>query len=74
MLSLKNEKNLLKEDASHLKLASHNKRQKKNIEKESKTKIEKKSNNNDEYSFTSTLLYRKIYILLENIFGKTCFT
>ena len=74
MLSLKNEKNLLKEDASHLKLASLNKRQKKNIEKESKTKTEKKSNNNDEYSFTSTLLYGKIYILLENIFGKTCFT
>ena len=36
-----------------------------------KQKIRKKSNNNKKYFFTFTFLYRKIYILLENIFGKT---
>ena len=35
-----------------------------------KQKIRKKSNNNKKYFFTFTFLYRKIYILLENIFGK----
>ena len=34
-------------------------------------KNEKKSKNKNKYFFTFTFLYRKIYILLENIFGKT---
>ena len=38
-----------------------------NIEKE---KV-KHSNNSYKYYFIFTFLYRKIYILLENIFGKT---
>ena len=33
-------------------------------------KNEKKSKNKNKYFFTFTFLYRKIYILLENIFGK----
>ena len=45
------------------------KRQKKSIEKgERKTK--KYSNNSNKYFSTFTFLYRKIYILLENIFGE----
>ena len=71
---LKNEKKNLKKDASHLEIVWHCKRQKKNIEKrERKTKNEKKSNNNNKYFFTYTFLCRKIYMLLENISGKTCF-
>ena len=47
------------------------KRQKKNTEKaERKTKNEKYSNNSNKYFSTFTFLCRKIYILLENIFGK----
>ena len=45
-----------------------------NIEKrERKTKNERKSNNSNTifFIFFYTFLYRKIYILLENIFGKT---
>ena len=43
--------------------------QKKNIEKREKTKTknEKKSNNDNKYIFPFTLLYRKIYSMLENI-------
>ena len=33
-------------------------------------KNKKKSINNDKYFFTVTLLYRKMYILLEHAFGK----
>ena len=36
-------------------------------------KNEKKSNNNNKYFFTLTFLYRRNYILLGNIFGKTQF-
>ena len=36
-------------------------------------KNEKKSNNNNKYLFTLTFLYRRNYILLGNIFGKTQF-
>ena len=44
LLYLKTKKNL-KKDASHIKIAGHSNRQKKNIEKrEKKTKNEKKSN------------------------------
>ena len=70
---LKNEKkNLLKKDVSQLKIAWYSKRQRKSIEKrERKTKNENKSNNNNKYFFTLTFLYRKSYIFLENIFGKT---
>ena len=65
-------KNLLEKDASHLKISWHSKRQRKNIEKrERKTKNEKNSNNSYKYYFIFTFLYRKIYISLENIFGKT---
>ena len=39
--------------------------------RERKTKNGKTSNNNNKYFFTFTFLNRKIYILLENIFGKT---
>ena len=61
---LKNEKKLSKEDANHLKIAWHSKKQKKSIEKiEIKTKNEKKPNNNNIYFFTFTFSYRKIYIL-----------
>ena len=64
---LKNEiKALIKKDVSHLETVSHSKIQKKNIEKRER----KKSINNDKYFFTVTLLYRKIYILLEHAFGK----
>ena len=64
---LKNEiKAPIKKDVSHLETVSHSKIQKKNIEKRER----KKSINNDKYFFTVTLLYRKIYILLEHAFGK----
>ena len=60
---LKNEKKLSKEDANHLEIAWHSKKQKKSIEKrEIKTKNEKKHNNNI-YFFTFTFSYTKIYIL-----------
>ena len=69
-LSLKTKKS--QKWCSHLKIAWHSKRQKKNIEKrEKETNNEKKANNNKKSFFTFTFLYRKIYILLENIFGKT---
>ena len=70
---LKNYKdNLLKKDASHLKIPCCSNRQKKNIRKrERKTKNENKPNKKNNYFFTFTFLYRKVYILLENIFGKT---
>ena len=72
MLSLKMKKNLLEKDASHLRISCNSKRQRKNIEKrERKTKNEKNSNNSYKYYFIFTFLYRKIYILLENIFVKT---
>ena len=64
--------NLLKKYASHLKSDSHSKRQNKNIErKERKTKNEKKSNSNNKYFFTFSLLFRKSYMLSENIFERT---
>ena len=67
----KEKKALIKKDVSHLETASHSKIQKKNIEKrERKMKNKKKSINNDKYFFTVTLLYRKMYILLEHAFGK----
>ena len=70
--SYKRERNLLKKDANHLKIAWHSKRQKKNIEKgERKTKTEKKSNNSTKSFFNFTFSYKKTYILLQNIFGKT---
>ena len=48
LLSLKRKNIFSKKDASHLKIAWHSKRQRKNIEKrERKTKNEKKSNNNN---------------------------
>ena len=44
----------------------------KTLKKENeKQKKWKKSNSNKKYFFTPTFLYGKIYILLENIFGKT---
>ena len=48
-------------------------RDKKDIKKRGKnTKNVKRSNNtNNKYFFTFIFLYRKIYILLENTFGKT---
>ena len=45
-------------------------RKKLNKDKE-KRKMKKKSNNINKYFFTFTFSYQKIYILLENIFGKT---
>ena len=39
--------------------------------RERKTKNHKKSKNNKIFFFTFTFLNRKIYTLLENIFGKT---
>ena len=58
---LKDERKNLKKNASELKIVWHSKRHKKNIEKrEIKTKTEKKLNNNNEYFFTFTFLYRKI--------------
>ena len=73
VLSLKTKKkSLLKKDVSQLKIAWYSKRQRKSIEKrERKTKNENKSNNNNKYFLTLTFLYRKSYIFLENIFGKT---
>ena len=56
------------------KIVSHSKRQGMNIEKrERKAKNERKSNNSNTifFIFFNTFLYRKIYVLLENIFGKT---
>ena len=56
------------------KIVSHSKRQMMNIEKrERKAKNERKSNNSNTifFIFFYTFLYRKIYVLLENIFGKT---
>ena len=56
------------------KIVSHSKRQRMNIEKrERKAKNERKSNNSNTifFIFFYTFLYRKIYVLLENIFGKT---
>ena len=56
------------------KIVSHSKRQAMNIEKrERKAKNERKSNNSNTifFIFFYTFLYRKIYVLLENIFGKT---
>ena len=68
---LKKEKKSSQKDASHQKIAWISKRQKKNIKKrERKTKNEKKSNNKNIFF---TFLYKKIYFLLENIFGKTYF-
>ena len=48
-------------------------RDKKDIKKRGKnTKNIKRSNNtNNKYFFTFIFLYRKIYIFLENTFGKT---
>ena len=44
----------------------------KKIEKrERKTKNEKKSNNDNNFFFIFAFLYKKIYVLLENSFGKT---
>ena len=70
---LKNEiKNILKKDGSHLKIAWQliiaRDRSKTFKKRERKTKNEKKSNKS---FFTFTFLYRKIYILLENILRKT---
>ena len=74
LLSLKTKRNLLKKDVSRLKIAWNIKRQNKNIkERERKTKNEKKPNNKKSYIFSFTFLYGKIYILFENIFGKTSF-
>ena len=68
---LKKGKKSPQKDASHQKIAWISKRQKKNIKKrERKTKNEKKSNNKNIFF---TFLYKKIYFLLENIFGKTYF-
>ena len=72
---LKNEiKNILKKDGSHLKIAWQliiaRDRSKTFKKRERKTKNEKKSNKS---FFTFTFLYRKIYILLENILRKTQF-
>ena len=54
------------------KKALHIERQEKNIEKrERKTKNERKSNSENKYFFPFTFLKGRIYILLENIFGKT---
>ena len=54
-----------------LKIALHSNRHKKNNEKrERKKKNQKNSNNSHKYFFTFTFLYGKVYILLENIFGK----
>ena len=56
------------------KIVSHSKRQRMNIEKrERKAKNERKSNSSNTifFIFFYTFLYRKIYVLLENIFGKT---
>ena len=48
------------------------KKAKENTEKrERTTKMGKKLNSNDQYVLNFTFLYRKIYILLENMFGKT---
>ena len=72
LLKNKTKKNLLTKDTSYLKIAWHSKRQKKNIEKgERKTKTEKKSNNSTKSFFNFTFSYKKTYILLQNIFGKT---
>ena len=70
---LKNEiKNILKKDGSHVKIAWQliiaRDRSKTFKKRERKTKNEKKSNKS---FFTFTFLYRKIYILLENILRKT---
>ena len=68
----KRKKIFSKKDASHLKIARHSKIQKQDTEKRKrKTKNEKKLNSSKIYFFTFTFLYRKIYILLEKIFGKT---
>ena len=48
-------------------------RDKKNMEKRERkaTKNERKSNSNNKCFFIFTFLSRKIYVLLESIFGKT---
>ena len=71
MLFLKTKKKYSQKFLSHIKIAWHSKRQKESIEKKGrKTKNEKKPNNSKKHFFTFTFLYRKIYILLKNIFGK----
>ena len=64
---IKIKKKNTQKDASQIKIAWY--RQKNNINmREGKTKNEKKSNY---FFFTFSFLYRKIYISLENIFGKS---
>ena len=64
-------KEKLKIDTSYKKIALYNRKPKKNPEKEKEKRKNKKKSNNNKYFFTFTFLYRKIYILLENTFGKT---
>ena len=72
MSSLKTKKKSSQKDTSLLKIDLYGKRQKKSIEKsERKTKNEKTSKNNKKHFYTFIFLYRKNYILLQNIFGKT---
>ena len=60
------EKKMLKIFTSHLKITWYSKKQKKNIGKRERNKKNKKKSNNRKKK-----LYIKIYILLENKFGKT---
>ena len=79
MLSLKTKTNLPQKDLSYLRIARHSKRHEKIIKKR-----ERKTNNEKEkqtmrksqttrinISLLLLFLYRKIYFLLENIFGET---
>ena len=81
MLSLKTKTNLPQKDLSYLRIARHSKRHEKIIKKR-----ERKTNNEKEkqtmrksqttrinISLLLLFLYRKIYFLLENIFGETQF-
>ena len=74
MLLLKMKKKLLKKGASHLKIAFHSKRQKKisrKREKKNKRKVRKNQRTTINIIFTFTISYKKFFVLLEKVFGKT---
>ena len=65
-------KSLLKKDATHIKLLDIAIDTRKTLKKEKEKRKMGKLNNN-KYFFIFNFLYKKVYILLENIFRKTYF-
>ena len=64
-------KNLLKKDASHLKITWHSKRQKKNIDKKERKEKNEKNSNNSNIFFLFLLFCIENFILCRNISKKT---